>query len=70
MITSCHQRGTKTRLDLDPDGIWDCWARYVVPCSARRPALCRSGAVSGLFAELARILPLKACREYFCFRRP
>jgi hypothetical protein len=60
VITSCHQRATKRAWTRTRDGMSDFWARYH---SARRPALCRGGAVSGLFAELARILPMQARRE-------
>jgi hypothetical protein len=60
MITSCHQHGTKRAWTRTRDGVSDFWARYH---STRCPALDRGGAVSGLFAELARILLMQARRE-------
>jgi hypothetical protein len=50
VITSCHLRGTKRASTQTPGWYVGLVGGYH---SARRPALCRDGAVSGLFAELA-----------------
>jgi len=60
VITSCHLRGTKRAWTRTPEWYVGLLGGTI---SARRPALCRDGAVSGLFAELARIRLMQARRE-------